>query len=333
MDGRWSIRDSRDRLTRMGPRLTPAARTLLQVQRGLIADWQSADVGLSRRTLLRATGNGWEQHGLRVFSDRAGGLSTAQLRMAGPLEAGPGALLTGCSALTESGWTGAGDHVDVLVPRSSRGLRRTRLQWLRLHLREDLPDRAGVPARAPAPVAVIDACTWARTSREVLMIVVSSAQQGLISPRGLHREVNGRERLPHRPWIEEALRALSDGAQSTHEADFLRECRRRGLPKPRMQTRRIDALGGRRRTDAEFHLPDGRLVIVEIDGVGHLAVDSWHADLARHNALTVSTGALTLRVTGWEIRNNPDPFFELLAPLVLRGDGYVIDPAIQVLDR
>lgn len=317
----------------MGPRLTPAARALLLAQRGLIADWQSDSVGLSRRTLLRATGNGWEQHGLRVFSDRGGDLTTAQLRVAGLLEAGPGALLTGCSALTESGWTGAGDHVDVLVPRSSRGLRRTRLQWLRLHLREELPDGRGVPARVPGARAAVDACTWARTSREVLMIVVSSAQQGLTSPRGLHREVNGRPRLPHRRWIEEALRALSDGAQSTHEADFLRECRRRGLPKPRMQTRRIDALGGRRRTDAEFRLPDGRLVIVEIDGVGHLAVDSWHADLARHNALTVSTGALTMRVTGWEIRNNPDPFFDLLTPLVLGEGRHVIDSAIQLPDR
>ena len=90
-----------------------------------------------------------------------------------------------------------------------------------------------------------------------------------------------------------------------------------------MQTRRIDALGGRRRTDAEFRLPDGRLVIVEIDGVGHLAVDAWHADLARHNALTVSTGGLILRVTGWEVRNNPDAFFGLLAPLVPRTSDAV----------
>lgn len=317
----------------MGPRLTPQARALLLEQRGLIADWQAADVGLCRRTLLRATGNGWEQHGLRVFSDRPGDLSAGQLRMAGLLEAGPGALLTGCSALAESGWTGGGDHVDVLVPRRSRGLRRTRLPWLRLHLREELPDRGGVPARVPSAAAVIDACTWARTSREVLMIVVSSAQQRLASPRLLQREINGRQRIPHRRWIEEALLALSDGAHSTHEADFLRECRRRGLPKPRMQTRRIDALGGRRRTDAEFRLADGRLVIVEIDGVGHLAVDSWHADLSRHNALTVSTGALILRVTGWEIRNNPDAFFGLLTSLLLGDGSCVIDPAIQVLDR
>jgi hypothetical protein len=47
----------------------------------------------------------------------------------------------------------------------------------------------------------------------------------------------------------------------------------------------------------------------------------------------VSTGALILRVTGWEIRNNPDAFFGLLAPLMLGDGSCVIDPAIQALDR
>ena len=75
-----------------------------------------------------------------------------------------------------------------------------------------------------------------------------------------------------------------------------------------MNRRRVDALGGRRRTDAEFRLADGRLVIVEIDGVGHLQVQQWQADLGRHNALSASTGAVMLRVTGWEVRHDPGPF-------------------------
>jgi len=312
----------------MGPRLTPQARAVLRAQRGLIADWQSADVGLSRRTLLRSTAQGWEQHGMRVFSDRAGDLTPAQLRMMGVLEAGPKAMLTGCSALIESGWTGNSADVDVLVPRTSRGLRRCRLPWLRLHYREVLPCASGLPARAPAATAIIDACSWARSAREALLIVTSSAQQGLCTPDRIQRELLLRARTPHRRWMNEALAALLDGAHSTNEADFLRECRRRGLPKPRMQTRRVDAQGGRRRTDAEFLLPDGRLVIVEIDGVGHLSTETWQADITRHNGLTISTGALILRVTGWELRNDPAPFFDLLAP-VLRGEApCVIDPAI-----
>jgi len=86
-----------------------------------------------------------------------------------------------------------------------------------------------------------------------------------------------------------------------------------------MQRRRI-AGGSAYRTDAEFRTADGRLVIVEIDGVGHMEIEQWHADLQRHNALTVSTGAPTLRVTGWEVRNEPGPFFRLLMPFVLGGE-------------
>ncbi len=88
---------------------------------------------------------------------------------------------------------------------------------------------------------------------------------------------------------------------------------------PDMQVRRVDAYSQRRRTDAEFRLPDGRLLIVEIDGVGHFEMGQWHADLARGNGLVVATGALMLHVTGWEVRNDPDPFFGLLEATI-RGD-------------
>jgi very-short-patch-repair endonuclease len=66
-------------------------------------------------------------------------------------------------------------------------------------------------------------------------------------------------------------------------------------------------------------------VIVEIDGAGHMDVAQWHADIVRHNGLAVGTGAVTLRVTAWEVRNDPDPFFDLLGGLVL---GNVIPAAV-----
>jgi len=60
-------------------------------------------------------------------------------------------------------------------------------------------------------------------------------------------------------------------------------------------------------------------VIVEIDGVGHLQVQQWHADLGRHNALSAATGAVMLRVTAWEVRHDPGPFFTLLSAVITRG--------------
>lgn len=290
----------------------------MSLQRGSIADWQALEVGLARRSLVRACRSGWMQIGRHVFVDRDGDLTDAQLRIIGVLETGPGAVLAGRAALVEAGWTG-GDRgmVDVLAPRSHRGRSRSALPWLRVRVPHELPPRTGNIPRTTAARAAVDAASWAASSREAMMILTSTVQQGLVAPAHLEREIASRQRLRNRRWIREALDAITEGATSSNEARFLRECRRRGLPKPRMQVRRIDAQGSRRRTDAEFRTPDGRLVIVEIDGVGHFEVEQWHADLVRNNALTVQTGAMRLHVTGWQISNDPDPFFDLLADLVL----------------
>ena len=111
--------------------------------------------------------------------------------------------------------------------------------------------------------------------------------------------------------------ATSVGVTSTSEADFLRACRSRGLQAPRMQVRRV-AGGRRRRVDAEFRLADGRILMVEIDGVAHMDVRQWEADLIRQNELTAETGALVLHITGWQIRHDPDEFFDLLRRLGVR---------------
>ena len=55
--------------------------------------------------------------------------------------------------------------------------------------------------------------------------------------------------------------------------------------------------------------------MVEIDGVAHMDVRQWEADLIRQNELTAETGALVLHVTGWQIRHDPDPLFDLLRRL------------------
>lgn len=296
----------------MAPRLTSEAQALLRRQRGILADWQAGAVGLTRRRLVRATAGGWSQVSGHVFSDRDADLRDDQLRIAGLLEAGPGSALAGCSALVESGWRGSElGIVDVHTLRGRRHRGAPCPGWLRLHHPREEPRSGGFPPRTTVARAALDAATWARSDREAVMILASTIQQGLVTPGGLRREL---QRGPRRRagTVREVLVDLADGATSSNEVAFLRECRRRGLPRPAMQTRRV---GGRRRTDAEFRLPDGRLLIVEIDGVGHLDVSTWHADITRHNELATETGALILRVTGWEVRHAPGPFFDLLTPL------------------
>ncbi len=298
----------------MAPRLTPRARTLLRDQRGVIADWQAASVGLDRRRLMNATRDGWRLVSPHVFADRDEGLREEQMRMVGVLEGGPGAALAGCSALVEAGWKGSElGHVDVHSPRGRRRRAQGMPAWLRFHEPRDEPRIHGFPARCTAARAVLDAAMWARSDRQATMILTSAVQQRLVTAGALTRELSRQDRRRRAGCIREVVLDVTGGATSSNEVAFLRNCRAYGLPAPSMQTRRV---GGRRRTDAEFTLPGGRLLIVEIDGIGHLDVDSWHQDIARHNELALSTRALILRVTGWEVRNDPDPFFGPLRDLL-----------------
>jgi len=145
------------------------------------------------------------------------------------------------------------------------------------------------------------------------MILTSAVQQRLTSGMAVSRELSRRPSTKRARLVREILVDIGGGATSSNEVAFRRECRRRGLPAPRMQTRRRGTRGTC--TDAEFRLADGRLLIVEIDGIGHLDVSTWNDDITRHNQLARSTGAMILRVTGFSVRHDPDPFFEILISL------------------
>lgn len=297
----------------MGPNLTPESRQLLVRQRSVIASWQAVSVGLTLRQLRWACRTGWQPVTAHTFLAADGDISEAQMRVAGVLEAGPDAALAGCSALIEAGWTGdANGYVDVVVARGHRSRRTPPPPWLRMHTTLDVPRRLAAPPRTTAARAAVDAGSWARSARERLFILASTAQQRLATVEQMRRELASRPNLAWSAQMRDTLDEVAAGATSTHEADFRRECRRRGLPEPRMQVRR--RAGGRgRRTDAEFTTSSGRLVIVEIDGVAHMDVAQWQADLSRQNDLSAETGALVLHLTGWELRHDPDPFFSLLA--------------------
>jgi hypothetical protein len=297
----------------VGPNLSPAARALLARQRGVIAAWQAAEVDTSPRALTNACRNGWQKVTARTFLDAAGPPTMAQLRVAGLLEAGPDAALTGCGALVEAGWTGddAG-FVDVVVARDHRSRRVRHPGWLRIHSTVEVPRRGGDPARAGAARAAIDAAVWARTPRELMFILTSTAQQRLTTAEQMRTELRARRRVAGARQIAEVLDAIELGVTSTNEMDFRRACRDYGLPAPRMQVRRV-AGGRRRRIDAEFRTRSGRTVMVEVDGVAHMGVGQWQDDLIRQNELVTDTDARVLRISGWQVRHEPDGFFPLLA--------------------
>ena len=95
------------------------------------------------------------------------------------------------------------------------------------------------------------------------------------------------------------------------EFDFAKECRLRGFPTPIRQRQRTDSEGRARFTDVEF-LVNGRTLVVEIDGRGHLATEVLIDDQWRANELLMQ-GAPVLRIPAVALRIDPDRFFDQLA--------------------
>jgi hypothetical protein len=101
------------------------------------------------------------------------------------------------------------------------------------------------------------------------------------------------------------LAEVGEGAHSLAELGVARMCREQGLPLPHRQVRRRDSSGRVRYLDCEWRLADGTIVILEIDGSFHMEVEQWEDDITRERDL-VTTGAVVLRCTEREIRDEPD---------------------------
>jgi hypothetical protein len=136
-------------------------------------------------------------------------------------------------------------------------------------------------------------------------VLAAGVQQGLTTPTRLLGWVARMRPLRRAAMFREALDDMAGGAQSVAEIDIGRICRRAGLPAPRRQTRRLDRSGRRRYTDCEWRLPDGRVVVLEVDGAFHMDESHWAADMARERDLVIG-GRVVIRCTARELRDHPD---------------------------
>ena len=100
--------------------------------------------------------------------------------------------------------------------------------------------------------------------------------------------------MRHRRAIDLALADIEQGADALSEIDFVRLCRRFGLPEPTRQAVRMMPDGRRRYLDAEWRLPDGRVVAVEVDGAFHMRMENWIDDQLRQNMVVIG-GTRVLR--------------------------------------
>ena len=134
-----------------------------------------------------------------------------------------------------------------------------------------------------------------------MSLIAAAFQQRLVGRVDVEPVLARMTHARRRPLIVAAVDDAAAGAESIHEIDFARLCRRAGLPEPSRQAVRTDRAGRRRYRDVYF---DAWRVHVEIDGGQHMEVRAWFADMRQHNEIAIA-GERLLRFPGWALRHRP----------------------------
>ncbi len=161
---------------------------------------------------------------------------------------------------------------------------------------------SGCPCLA-VPRAALDAAAWQPHQRYAAAVLAAVVQQKLCTPRELADELRWVGRVRHKQTMRLAIQDIAGGAEALSEIDVAELCRRFGLAPPRRQSIRRDRSGRKRYLDCEWSLSDGRVVVLEIDGSHHAAVEHWEADIKRERGIVLS-GRHVLRATANEARND-----------------------------
>lgn len=245
----------------------------------------------------------WREFGTAVVLHN-GPLTQHQRERVAVINCGPRAVPTSFTAAAAWGLTGW-DRADVHV-LAPGGTTRPPIRGLVLHRTRDW-ERADIAVHRGlhrlAPALLIAAASF-RSERPGCGLLAAAVQQRLVRPVELRRALDAAPRVRHRRALLLATHDIAQGAAALSEIDFVRLCRRFGLPLPTHQAIRIEPSGRRRYLDVEWRLPDGRIVAAEIDGALHLSSATWVDDQMRQNEVVIG-GTLLLRYPTVVVRSAP----------------------------
>jgi very-short-patch-repair endonuclease len=157
----------------------------------------------------------------------------------------------------------------------------------------DIASGSALPVTTVARSA-LDAARWQSSSRRARGVILSVVQQRLVRPVQLAECLGRLGRVTHAASIASAILDSSGGADSLAEVEVADLVVRAGLPRPRRQVL-VETLDGPRRVDIVVDLPDGRLLVIEVDGIHHLSTDVRLADAAKDAAI-IAAGHQVLRI-------------------------------------
>jgi very-short-patch-repair endonuclease len=277
-------------------------RGLFHRQAGLARRSQLLELGVTRQHVrARVRAGAWQVVAPEVISLDNGRLDTEQLRWRAVLHSPDAAWLSHGTGLAVCGLLGWEDgRVHLLTGRRQRPLR---LSGVCVHQSDRLPGTVtdlsqGLPVVHGAR-ATLDVAAAQPHPRLAAAAVIAALRQRICSPAELDAELAVCGRVRNKVAIREALRHAAGGAESVAEVDILTLIQRAGLPAPRRQVR----IAGRRR-DLVIDLPDGRILVLEVDGPQHDDPRARWVD-ARRDAELVALGYVVLRFPAYVLRTDP----------------------------
>jgi hypothetical protein len=281
---------------------------LIQRQAGMVARRQLNGLGRDAdHVAAQVTARRWVASTPRVVSTVTGALTWEQRCWMAVLHAGPRSLLGGLSAGETCGLVGwHRDTITVLVDDELAFEPVAGVRFFRSRRPFELlrSPRPGIPSAALEPALLL----WAgydAPMRAAHGALAASVQQRLTTPERLLTWIDGLRPLRRAPSFRRTVGDIAGGSHSATELDVVRLCRRHGLATPDRQRSRCDRAGRRRWTDCEWDLPDGSVLVLEVDGAFHLDAVQWSSDLKRARALT-ARDRLVVRCTSFELRHEPE---------------------------
>ena len=292
-----------DPQTNRGRRLA-RIEPLIGSQSGVVARRQLKAAGWSDRHIDHEVDfERWQRPTPGVLVTNTGVLSESQRQWVGILHAGPGAVLSHVTAARCAGlrWVGS-ETIDVLTPKGDlvapvdgyffHQTRRPYDRWVR---------PAAGPPRLPLEFAALLAAERDPFVRRAIGLLAACIQQGLTNADRFWATIPLIRKLRNGKTFKLVLADIAGGAQSFAEINVAQLCSQAGLLPPTRQVIRVDKHGRRRYLDCVWVLPDGRVIVLEVDGSFHADVDNWWKDMKRERGVVVQ-GDTVLRCSTVELR-------------------------------
>lgn len=298
----------------MGERLW---RDLADAQEGMLSRRQLRELKVSESEVRHHLAmERWAIRSSGVISTTTGPLSRPQRLWHGVLHAGPTAMVGGLTATDELGLTHwHRDEITILV---SNPLSYDPLEGF-VFFRTRRPFKLLV-GPGELPVCRVEPAVLLFASREPVLrtalgAVTATVQQRLTTADRLREWIDDLAPLRRASALRTLLDDVSGGAHSLAEVDIRKACRDAGVAPPRSQKPRFDRAGKKRYTDNEWDLPDGRVLVLEVDGSFHDEAGQATLDRRRNRKLTTRQ-RIVVQCSAWEIRHEP---WEVMEDLIALG--------------